>query len=77
MSENDDGNSFLSGLMIGGVLGAALGVALSGDENRSKLWKKIEEFDFEKAFDKLSNAYDEGSKEAKVITQKIENEEDL
>ena len=76
MSEHDEGNPFLSGLMIGGVLGAAIGVVLSGDENRNKIWKKIEEFDFEKAIDKFSHAFEEGTKEAKDVTKKINEGEE-
>lgn len=77
MSEHEEGNPFLSGLMIGGVLGAALGVILSGDDNRNKIWKKIEEFDFEKAIDKFSRAFEEGTKEARDFAKKVEREEEL
>ncbi len=77
MSELENGNSFLSGIMIGGVIGAALGVILSGDETRSKLQKKLEDFDFEAAIDKFSKAFEEGAKEAKETTKKISAEEEL
>lgn len=77
MSDFENGNSFLSGIMIGGILGAALVLVLSGDETRTKLQKKLEEFDFEKAIDKFSKAFEEGTKEAKETTKKIVAEEEL
>ncbi|OGC23747.1 hypothetical protein A2291_05120 [candidate division WOR-1 bacterium RIFOXYB2_FULL_42_35] len=73
MSQGKSGSNFLEGLLFGGLLGAAAALLLApstGDEARLKVHSKVKELGFEGMIDRLSEAFDEGKKEAhKVLAE--------
>ena len=57
----------MEGLLIGGLIGAAVGVLFapfSGDKSRALIKEKLKEFDLDDIVGRFSEAYEEAKKEA-------------
>jgi gas vesicle protein len=70
----------MEGLLIGGLIGAAIGVLFapfSGDQARAALKDKLKEFDLDEMIGRFSDAFDEAKKEAGRVTEDLTEEEDL
>jgi len=77
MCEKKDSENMFSGLLLGGLIGVALGIVfapLAGEEARSKIKKKLDEFDFGEIAGKLSEAFEAGTEEFKKVADKGEGE---
>jgi len=57
----------MEGLLIGGLIGAAVGVLFapfSGDKSRALIKEKLKEFDLDDIVGRFSEAFEEAKKEA-------------
>jgi gas vesicle protein len=71
---HDDGSShFLEGLVLGGLVGAALGIFFAphtGDKTRKTLKKKLKEMDLDQIVARFTKAFESGKKEAKKLARR-------
>ena len=61
---------FMEGMILGGLLGAALGLVFAphaGDKTREMIKGKLKEMDLDEIIDRFSDAFEEGKKEADVV----------
>lgn len=75
MCKEHEHENLFSGLMLGGLIGVALGILfapLAGDEARGKIKKKLEEFDFDDILNKFSDAFKAGKDEALKVAREEE-----
>ena len=57
----------MEGLLIGGLIGAAIGILFapfSGEKSRNAIKEKLKEFDLDEVIGRFSEAFDEAKKEA-------------
>ncbi|OGB89136.1 hypothetical protein A2625_02305 [candidate division WOR-1 bacterium RIFCSPHIGHO2_01_FULL_53_15] len=67
MHHEEEGSSLMEGLLIGGLIGAAVGVLFapfSGDKSRALIKEKLKEFDLDDIVGRFSEAFEEAKKEA-------------
>jgi gas vesicle protein len=67
MTHEEKGSRLMEGLLIGGLLGAALGVLFapaSGEKARELVKAKLKEFDLDDVISRFSSALDEAGLEA-------------
>jgi gas vesicle protein len=70
----------MEGLLIGGLIGAAVGVLFapfSGEQARSALKEKLKEFDLDEVIGRFSEALEEAKKEAGRVGDDLTEGEDL
>lgn len=75
MSQEKHGSNFLEGLLFGGLLGAAAAMLFApstGNETRERVQSKAKELGFDGMLDRLSEAFEEGKKEAQKVLEEGE-----
>jgi len=71
---DDGGSHFLEGLILGGLVGAALGILFAphaGEKTREQLKKKLQEMDLDDVIDRFMEAFEKGKTEAKKVEKEI------
>jgi gas vesicle protein len=66
----EKGSSLFEGLLLGGIIGAALGVMFApaaGEELRGRVKEKLKDLDLDDVIDRFAEAFDEGKKEAERV----------
>lgn len=74
MSE-DKGSHFLEGMLVGGLMGAALGVIVApfmGEKAQETIKAKLKEFELDDLIDRFVLAFEEGKKEADRAAKELE-----
>lgn len=70
MTEEKEQSNLLDGLILGGLIGAALGIVFApsaGDETREKIKEKLEELGLDELLERFSEAFEAGKKEAERV----------
>ncbi len=62
MTNEQQGSSLFEGLLLGGIIGAALGVMFAPAAG-----EKLKELDLDEVIDRFSDAFEEGKKEAERV----------
>ena len=68
-------SNLLDGLMLGGLLGAALGILfapVAGDETRQKIKTKLKEMELDEIVDKIGEAFEAGKDEMEKVAKETE-----
>jgi gas vesicle protein len=63
-------SNLLDGLILGGLIGAALGIVFApsaGDETREKIKEKLSELGLDDMIERFSEAFEAGKKEAERV----------
>ena len=71
------GSHFLEGLVLGGLLGAAIGILFApsaGEKLRVKVRGILKEMDLGEILDQFGEAFEEGLQEAEKVQNEIEEE---
>ncbi|NQT29260.1 MAG: YtxH domain-containing protein [Candidatus Saganbacteria bacterium] len=71
------GSHFLEGLMLGGLLGAAIGILFApsaGEKLRIKIRGILKEMDLEEILNQFGEAFDEGLQETERVQNEIKEE---
>ena len=69
------GSNLLEGLLLGGLIGAALGMLFApaaGDKARGELKNKLKELGLGGMVDRLSEAFEEGREEMDRVRREVE-----
>jgi gas vesicle protein len=75
MCKEKEHENLFSGMMLGGLVGIALGILfapLAGERTRSKIKEKLEEFDFDDILNRFSEAFQAGKEEALKVAREEE-----
>lgn len=70
MTEENKQPNLLDGLILGGLIGAALGIVFApsaGDETRQKIKEKLSQLGLEELMERFSEAFEAGKKEAERV----------
>jgi gas vesicle protein len=75
MPEEHDSH-LMEGLLIGGLIGAAIGVLFapfSGDQSRAVIKEKLKDFDLDEMIGRFSEAFEEAKKEAGRVANDLDD----
>lgn len=75
MMNESNKSHLLDGLILGGLLGSALGILFApfaGEKTREKIRGKMKELDMDGLCEKLGEAFEEGKKEAEKVSKELE-----
>lgn len=77
MAKPEKESRFMDGMLMGGLLGAALGVLFApaaGENVRARLKQQLKNMDLDKIVARFGEAFEEGKKVAKKAVSEMEKE---
>ena len=75
MSNN---SHFMDGMLLGGLLGVALGVVFApfaGEKTRNMIMEKLKEMELDDIVERFADAFEEGKEEAAKVAREYEEDQ--